>query len=163
MGISPGASDITVFEEQHIHHKIIRIFSNTLFLLRAWLPLAQSSNLYSSLWLKNRSYCCMRWLREQIVLIYALIRLKTPPCIIFYLFKYLNSSCLCGFLNQIVPNTAIIALKISPQISRGRSLFSLLYLSLMPYYMCTSFERANYCFDRQRLQERWLFHAHNIF
>ena len=39
-------------------------FSNTLFLLRAWLPLMQFSNLYSSVWLKNRSYCCMRWLRE---------------------------------------------------------------------------------------------------
>ena len=29
MGISPGASDIAVFEEQHIHHKLIRIFSDT--------------------------------------------------------------------------------------------------------------------------------------
>lgn len=55
---------LAVFEEQHIHHKITRIFSDTLFLLRAWLPLMQFSNLYSSVWLKNRSYCCMRWLRE---------------------------------------------------------------------------------------------------
>ena len=50
-------------------------------------------------------------------------------------------------------------------ISRGRSLFSLLYfremaykIALLPYYMCTFAEWTNYCLDGQLLQKRWLLH-----
>ena len=69
MGISPGASDIAVFEEQHIHHKIIRIFSNTLliFATRLATPCAV---------LESILFCVTK---KSLILLHALVKRINRP------------------------------------------------------------------------------------